>query len=85
MPKIKYEKIIPNKRIHHLIPLEQEIKVDKNLSRSRVYWKCHCTRCRKTFVAREDLIKNGQQQSCGCLGKQLRARWLNRNAGKYES
>lgn len=37
--------------------------------RKRKYWRCKCLRCNKIFIAREDLIRLGQYQSCGCLRK----------------
>lgn len=32
-------------------------------------WECKCLRCGKTCYARYSSLKNGDKQSCGCLGK----------------
>ena len=64
----------PNDKIANILLIEETYKMDSK--RKRKYWKCKCLRCGKEFVAREDLIKDGQQKSCGCLGRSYRSRWL---------
>ena len=63
-----------NQRIGKLMLVEEVYKMDNK--RKRKYWKCKCTACGTNFIAREDLIKCGDQISCGCVGKGYRARYL---------
>lgn len=64
-------------KIAHLKLIEEIYKCDEH--RKRKYWKCKCITCGKEFVAREDLIKSGQQISCGCWRKMYRHNYLKRN------
>lgn len=64
----------PGMKIANLELIEEKYKMDSK--RKRKFWKCKCLKCGTEFVAREDLIKSGQQVSCGCIGKGKRARYL---------
>lgn len=81
MGKKLYKDLHQNQRIAHLVLLEEVYRCDKN--RKRKYWKCKCKACGKIFIAREDSIKNGDQISCGCIGKAYRHLWLLRHKGVY--
>ena len=77
MPIKKYDDLQPKRRKGHLTLLEVIYKEDAH--RIRKYWKCKCVKCKRIFIAREDLIKSGQQISCGCMGKAYRHLWLLRH------
>ena len=64
----------PKQVIENVYLIEETYKCDSK--RKRKYWKCKCLRCGKTFTAREDTIKRGEQKSCGCLSRAHRSKWL---------
>ena len=70
----------PGMKIAHIVLLEETYKMDAN--RKRKYWKCKCITCGKEFIAREDLIKSGQQISCGCWSRMYRRNYLSRQVAK---
>lgn len=62
----------PNQVINQLQLIEEVYKLDTQ--RKRKYWKCKCLRCGAVKVIREDTLK--EQQTCGCLSKATRSRYL---------
>ena len=70
----------PNQKINHLVLIEEVYRMDQH--RKRKFWRCRCLRCGNIKIIREDQLVT--QQSCGCLSKAHRSKWL-RWQSKYKS
>ena len=61
-----------NDKVNQLILIEETYHMDEH--RKRKFWKCRCLRCGTVKEIREDQLKS--QQTCGCLSRAFRSRWL---------
>lgn len=61
---------LTNKRFGRLVVIERDFSYPSGAGKS-AYWKCKCD-CGNTISVRQDKLKNGITQSCGCLSKEIR-------------
>ena len=68
---------LKGQRFGRLYVIERDLE-KKDKSR-QAWWKCKCD-CDKIISVRGQCLRNGNTQSCGCLGKEKRAegvkKWL---------
>lgn len=63
---------LTSKRFGRLVVIERDFSYPSGTGKS-AYWKCQCD-CGNTISVRQDKLKNGITQSCGCLSKEVRTK-----------